>query len=122
MLITKFPRVQLLDPGNRWFDKALTLIVFPDGTAGLNGEHCLLDGTTTVEFIDAVLTAPEPAPGSGAADSGAADSGVTEPARIRPVEFVLTDALKADIDAAAKDYLRYGEDTATRPLFPRLRS
>jgi carnitine O-acetyltransferase len=112
LLITKFPRVPLLDPGNRWFDKALTLIVFPDGTAGLNGEHCLLDGTTTVEFIDAVLTAPEPAPGTGA----------TGNVRIRPVEFVLTDALKADIDAAAKDYLRYGEDTATRPLFPRLRS
>jgi carnitine O-acetyltransferase len=104
------------DPGNRWFDKALTLIVFPDGTAGLNGEHCLLDGTTTVEFIDAVLTAPEPAPGSGATDSGVTDSAVTAPARIRPVEFVLTDALKADIDAAAKDYLRYGEDTATRPV------
>jgi carnitine O-acetyltransferase len=94
------------DPGNRWFDKALTLIVFPDGTAGLNGEHCLLDGTTTVEFIDAVLTAPEPAPGSGA----------TGNVQIRPVEFVLTDALKADIDAAAKDYLRYGENTATRPV------
>jgi carnitine O-acetyltransferase len=97
------------DPGNRWFDKALTLIVFPDGAAGLNGEHCLLDGTTTVEFIDAVLTAPGPAPASGAPGPGGA-------ALVRPVEFALTDALRADIDAAAKDYLRYGEDTATRPV------
>jgi carnitine O-acetyltransferase len=100
----KCKRVLAGDPGNRWFDKALTFIVFPDGSAGLNGEHCLLDGTTTVEFIDAVLTAPEPVTGSGAAG----------PAQIRPVEFTLTDDLVADIDAAAKDYVQYGEDMATR--------
>jgi carnitine O-acetyltransferase len=92
------------DPGNRWFDKALTFIVFPDGSAGVNAEHCRLDGTTTVACIDAVLTAPEPAGGHG----------VGGPAQLRPVEFTLTDDLRADIDAAAKDYVRYGEDTAIR--------
>ncbi|MGH3625078.1 MAG: choline/carnitine O-acyltransferase, partial [Sciscionella sp.] len=34
------------DNGNRWFDKAVSLIVFADGTAGINVEHCGLDGTT----------------------------------------------------------------------------
>jgi carnitine O-acetyltransferase len=99
----KCKRLLAGDP-NRWFDKALTFIVFPDGSAGVNAEHCLLDGTTTVACIDAVLTAPEPVAGSGA----------TGPAEIRPVEFTLTDGLRADIDAAAKDYVGYGEDTATR--------
>jgi carnitine O-acetyltransferase len=102
----KCKRLLAGDPGNRWFDKALTFIVFPDGSAGLNGEHCLLDGTTTVELIDAVLTASEPVTGSGAAG----------PAEIRLVEFTLPDGLKADIDAAAKDYVQYGEDTATRAV------
>ncbi len=102
----KCKRLLAGDPGNRWFDKALTFIVFPDGSAGLNAEHCLLDGTTTVQLIDAALTASEPVTGSGAAG----------PAEIRPVEFTLTDGLKADIDAAAKDYVRYGEDTATRAV------
>jgi carnitine O-acetyltransferase len=72
----------------------------------VNAEHCLLDGTTTAQLIDAVLTASEPAAGSGATGS----------AKVRPVEFTLTDALKADIDAAAKEYVQYGEDTATRTV------
>jgi carnitine O-acetyltransferase len=38
------------DPGNRWFDKAVSFVVFPDGSAGVNVEHCRLDGTTILAF------------------------------------------------------------------------
>ena len=40
------------DGGNRWFDKSLSLIVFKGGMAGVNIEHCGLDGTTAIGFID----------------------------------------------------------------------
>jgi carnitine O-acetyltransferase len=96
------------DPGSRWFDKGVTFIVFPDGSAGVNGEHCLLDGTTIVEFIDAVLTAPAPAGSSSPAARPA-------PA-LTPVEFTLTADLVADVEAAAKDYAAYDEDTATQAV------
>ena len=91
------------DPGSRWFDKGVTFIVFPDGSAGVNGEHCLLDGTTIVEFIDAVLTAPAQRPAGVPGGTPA----------VTPVEFTLTAGLVADVEAAAKDYAAYDEDTAT---------
>lgn len=101
----KCKRLLAGDPGSRWFDKGITFIVFGDGSAGINGEHCLLDGTTIVEFVDAVLTAPAP---SDTASRGAA--------RVSPVEFTLTPELTADIEAAAKDYVAYDEATATRTV------
>jgi carnitine O-acetyltransferase len=104
----KCKRLLAGDPGSRWFDKGITFIVFPDGSAGVNGEHCLLDGTTIVEFIDVVLTAPPAQPGD-AGQAGAAPA-------VRPVEFTLTADLAADVDAAAKEYVAYAEDTATKTL------
>ena len=56
------------DSANRWFDKAVSFIVFADGTAGINVEHCGLDGTTILSFVDTLLaqpaerTPPAPAP------------------------------------------------------------
>lgn len=95
------------DSGNRWFDKALSLIVFRDGTAGLNGEHCKLDGTTMVSFVDAVL-------GSSAEElsrwSGTESQGTPACA---PIEFVLDADLKADVRAAAASFAAYAADTAT---------
>jgi carnitine O-acetyltransferase len=94
------------DPGSRWFDKAVTLIVFPDGSAGLNGEHCLLDGTTTVELIDTLVAGPRPEPET-------AQETATAPAPAwRPLRFILTPALEADIAGAAASYITYGADTA----------
>jgi carnitine O-acetyltransferase len=98
------------DSGNRWFDKAVSLIVFADGTAGINVEHCGLDGTTILSFVDTMLAA---SPEEHAAQSGAAAQGV--PA-IEPVTFVLDDALRADIAAAARSFAQYGADTATVTL------
>eukprot|EP01098_Paradermamoeba_levis_P011893 TRINITY_DN5118_c0_g1_i1.p1 TRINITY_DN5118_c0_g1~~TRINITY_DN5118_c0_g1_i1.p1 ORF type:complete len:367 (-),score=115.57 TRINITY_DN5118_c0_g1_i1:1140-2168(-) len=43
--------------GNRWYDKVLQLIVFANGWAGLNLEHCGVDGHTTTTYLEEVLPA-----------------------------------------------------------------
>ena len=95
------------DSGNRWFDKALSLIVFGDGTAGLNGEHCKLDGTTIVSFIDAALgsSAEEHSRRSGAESQGT-------PA-CAPLDFVVDAGLQADVQATAAAFAAYAADTAS---------
>jgi carnitine O-acetyltransferase len=95
------------DSGNRWFDKAVSLIVFADGQAGINVEHCGLDGTTVLSFVDALFAAPAE---QQSADSGARPQG--EPA-VRPVEFVLDDTLRAEVRSAAEEFAAYAADTAT---------
>lgn len=91
------------ESANRWFDKAVSLIVFANGAAGYNGEHCNLDGTTVISMIDAVLESP--VDGADARPQG-------DPART-PLEFVLDDALRADVRAAAEDFAAYAAGTAT---------
>lgn len=98
------------DSGNRWFDKAMSLIVFADGTAGINVEHCELDGTTILSFVDAILAGT---PEEHAAQSGAVAQGV--PA-IEPVTFVLDEGLHAEIASAAQSFAQFGADTATTTL------
>jgi carnitine O-acetyltransferase len=92
------------DSGNRWFDKSVSLIVFADGTAGYNGEHCNLDGTTVISYLDTVLEAPEPEAGGDRIPECAL------------LEFALDDALRADVQAAADDFAAYAADTATTTL------
>ena len=97
------------DSANRWFDKALSFVVFGDGRAGLNAEHAELDGTTILDLVDAVLT-HEPAP--SAASAGA-------PSPPRPVVFVLDAPLRATVEQAASAFAAYAADTATAALsFP----
>jgi carnitine O-acetyltransferase len=92
------------DSGNRWFDKAVSFIVFADGTAGINVEHCGLDGTTILSFVDTLLdSAPEVRPSQGLPT-------------VQPVEFVLDDELKADAQAAAEAFAAYAAATATTTL------
>ncbi|MBV9313110.1 MAG: choline/carnitine O-acyltransferase [Pseudonocardia sp.] len=98
------------DSGNRWYDKALSLIVFADGTAGLNGEHCNLDGTTMVDLTDALLAASS---AEHAEQAGAAAQG--DPVWA-PITFVLDDALRADVQAAAKSFADYAANTASATL------
>lgn len=98
------------DPTDRWFDKGVTLIVFPDGSAGINGEHCLLDGTTIVEFVDSLMAGTAE---SHSQSSGAAPQGAPEP---RALEFRLSPELSGEIEAAAKDYTAYADATATRTV------
>lgn len=88
------------DSGSRWYDKGLTFIVFPDGRAGINAEHCRLDGTTVASLLDEMATRELPGP--------AADP--TRPPRralVEPVEFVLDDHLRARIRTAGADFAAY---------------
>ncbi|MEV0371619.1 choline/carnitine O-acyltransferase [Streptomyces sp. NPDC050636] len=98
------------DRGNRWFDKAVSFIVFADGRAGINVEHCELDGTTILSFVDAVLGTPaeEHSRRSGARSQGA-------PA-LEPLTFTLNDTLRAQVRSAADAFAAYGAATATRTL------
>ncbi|WP_338676272.1 choline/carnitine O-acyltransferase [Streptomyces sp. SCSIO 30461] len=95
------------DRGNRWFDKAVSFVVFADGRAGINVEHCELDGTTVLNFTDALLSTP---PGAQSRESGARPQGL--PA-VEPVVFALDDALRSRISAAADAFAIYGRATAT---------
>ncbi|MCE7003231.1 choline/carnitine O-acyltransferase [Kibdelosporangium philippinense] len=93
------------DSANRWFDKAVTFIVFADGRAGINVEHCLLDGTTILAFVDAVVGAPaaSAAPGKGTP-------------KVEPIRFILDDALDADVKAAGQAFADYAAANATTEL------
>ncbi len=97
------------DSANRWFDKALSFVVFADGRAGLNAEHAELDGTTVLDLVDAVLGVPE-------VEETARPSGAPE---VRPLGFVLDAPLRAAVEQAAADFAAYAADTATAALsFP----
>ncbi|WP_328406853.1 choline/carnitine O-acyltransferase [Nocardia sp. NBC_00403] len=91
------------DGGNRWYDKALTFIVFVDGRAGVNIEHCGLDGTTVLSFCDAVLASSTATP---------ADKPGQAPA-IAPIEFRLNEHLQQDIRYSAADFDKQAAETAT---------
>lgn len=98
------------DSRNRWFDKAVSLVVFADGRAGINDEHCGLDGTTVVGFVDSLLTA---SPEEHAAAAGAVAQGAPP---IAPVTFVLDDEARADVEAAAAAFADYAAASATSTL------
>lgn len=95
---------------NRWFDKSVSLIVFGDGTAGINVEHCGLDGATCLAFVDTLLGAParDQSQQSGAVAQGTPD--------VTAIEFVLDDDLRADVRDAAASFAAYAADTATVTL------
>ena len=101
------------DSANRWFDKALSFVVFADGRAGLNAEHSKLDGTTILDFVDAVLT--------GCAREEAAvplDERHDAPA-VRRLAFVLDEPLRTAVEQAAQAFAAYAAATATAVLsFP----
>nr|WP_184478619.1 choline/carnitine O-acyltransferase [Saccharopolyspora gloriosae] len=98
------------DSGNRWFDKAVSLIVFEDGRAGINVEHCGLDGTTILTFVDSLLNS---APEQHAANSGARSQGTPE---VAGVEFTLDDALRAEVRAAAGAFATFAAETSNKIL------
>ncbi|KAA8885975.1 choline/carnitine O-acyltransferase [Nocardia colli] len=101
------------DSANRWFDKAVSFIVFADGQAGINIEHCGLDGTTVLSFVDALL---ETSAQDHVERSGAQAQGL--PA-VEPIDFVLDAAQRNDIAAAGADFARYAAENATQTVsFP----
>lgn len=42
------------DGRNRWFDKSFTLIVLPNGMAGVNFEHAWGDGVAVLRYVNEV--------------------------------------------------------------------
>ncbi|MCX4092758.1 choline/carnitine O-acyltransferase [Nocardia sp. alder85J] len=95
------------DSANRWFDKSVSFIVFADGSAGINVEHCGLDGTTILSFVGTLLRAPVTEHEAG---SGATVQGLPATAAL---EFTLDAALRARIAAAGADFAQYAADNAT---------
>ncbi|GLZ44020.1 carnitine O-acetyltransferase [Actinomycetospora sp. NBRC 106375] len=96
------------DSTNRWFDKSLTFVVFADGAAGINTEHCRLDGTTVLALVDGVLGASTD---EHAERLGARAQGVPAPSEL---PFVVTDERAADIRAAGEDFAAYAGSIATQ--------
>ncbi|MDL5158063.1 choline/carnitine O-acyltransferase [Actinomycetospora termitidis] len=96
------------DASNRWFDKAVTFVVFPDGEAGINTEHCRLDGTTVLALVDGIfaMSTAEHAERLGARSQG-------EPATTE-IRFELTDERAADVRAAGEDFTAFADSVATR--------
>ena len=96
------------DGGNRWFDKSVSLIVCKNGEAGINVEHCGLDGTTIVDFVDYLH------------DESVLDAIETEQHRepdlpsYSAIDFELSDALSKAIMHAADNFNELAENTATR--------
>ncbi len=92
---------------NRWFDKAVSFVVFADGGAGINGEHCNLDGTTVATMVDTLLD-PERRESIRARDPGR-----TVPGPALELRFRLDDALRADVDRARRAFRAFAADTAS---------
>jgi carnitine O-acetyltransferase len=95
------------DSANRWFDKSLSLIVFADGTAGVNVEHSGLDGGTIMSFLDGALGQPP----AEHLDQSEARSPDLPP--IAPLQFELDAELRADVSAAAASFAAAAANTAT---------
>jgi carnitine O-acetyltransferase len=93
------------DSGNRWFDKSFSLVVFADGTAGINVEHCGLDGTTILSFVDTMLSGEQATRPTAAGRPAAA-----------PIELTLDDPLRATVREAAASFAAYAAATATRTV------
>lgn len=95
------------DCRNRWFDKALSIAVLADGTAGVNIEHCELDGTTVLTLVDAMFagTAEEHAEHIGAREQGT-------PAHTE-LTFELDDDLRATVARAHAEFDDFLAGTAT---------
>lgn len=98
------------DSANRWFDKALSFIVFADGTAGINCEHCGLDGTTILYLVDAVLGA------SSEVHAEVAGSVAQGLPAVDPIELVLDDSMRSDIAAAGQAFADFAAANATVAL------
>lgn len=90
--------------GNRWFDKSFSFVVFDDGWAGINIEHCWLDGTTILSFLDTIHDGPL---------TGQAVRGV--PA-VAPIELTMDDALRRTAREAAESFEAYATATASASI------
>lgn len=93
---------------NRHFDKAVSLIVFGNGRAGINIEHCGLDGTAVLDFVDALHAADVQ---SHAAAALARAQGAPKFAKL---DFNLSPAQKSAIAKAGEDFTALARNAASR--------
>jgi carnitine O-acetyltransferase len=87
---------------NRWYDKAVSLVVTANGAAGINAEHAMIDGMALIGFAEA-LNARNDAQATGT-------NGIPAFAR---VAFALTDDLREKTRTAARSFKDYGDTTAS---------
>src|SRR5215471_11340349 len=88
---------------DRWYDKAVSLIVTANGAAGVNAEHCMLDGMALMGFVDALHAE------NGAEHSVPTSEGMPAFARL---QFKLTEDLRRKTRDAAQSFKAYGDTTA----------
>ena len=102
------PADQLLhgDGGNRWFDKSVSLIVFANGVAGINCEHCGLDGTVVVDFSDYLMNEEVIGQLEQQDDSG-------EVPELSEITFSLTDELSGKNEVAKQGFETLAANTAS---------
>jgi len=91
---------------DRWYDKAVSLIVTANGAAGVNAEHCMLDGMALMGFVDALHA-------ENAAEAPAHSVPTSErmPA-FAGLQFKLTADLRRKTHGAAQSFKAYGDTTA----------
>jgi carnitine O-acetyltransferase len=87
---------------NRWYDKAVSLVVTANGAAGINAEHAMIDGMALIGFAEA-LHASNDAPATATKSIPA----------FAPVAFELTDDLREKTRTAARSFRDYGDTTAS---------
>jgi len=92
---------------NRWADKPVNFIVFDNGSAGMLGEHSIMDGTPTSQLCDTVLDIIA----SPNFDQGKAPAGTSAPLPV-PLDFNVSDATKKAITQAEKAALELIEGQA----------
>ncbi|KAI8918627.1 acyltransferase ChoActase/COT/CPT [Powellomyces hirtus] len=91
------------DASNRWFDKAMQLIVAPNGRAGVNGEHTPADAVIPGKIFDFILSrepAVDPANVEG--------TGLPAPQKIK---WTINDTVKSLMAEARKTASALIEDT-----------
>ena len=98
------------DGGNRWFDKSVSLIVFANGAAGVNCEHCGVDGGALIEFVDFLHSEVT----CGALEANRFDAAGTPVST--PLSFMLNESLSHDIDTASQAFDDLASRTATQYL------
>ncbi len=95
------------DGGNRWFDKSISLIVSKNGSAGINVEHCGLDGTTIVDFVDFLFN-------DAVRDALHTNRNINmSTPDCSPLTFTLNSTIQDSIQSAGKSFIQLAENTAT---------
>ncbi|PWZ00834.1 acyltransferase ChoActase/COT/CPT [Testicularia cyperi] len=99
---------------NRWFDKALSIVVEPNGRAGIMGEHSPCDALIPSIICDFAAAEPCPAPG---AELPADLSSQGEAAGWKKLEWVVDEQTKKSIAQSEQGALQAAKDSDIRTLW-----